>query len=174
MADLDIVQRSPPRDTVTTTTHAGNRSESTASDRQVERQTVSLRKTHWTMLLISIAIIVLSCLLDVRAGRDVIVTGLPNIPVPDLCGSRIWFGIECPGCGLTRSFIYLAHGQFDASLTMHRVGWVLAVVVVAQVPYRILRLRQSPERSLHARWPRWLSAALIAMLIGNWIIGQLF
>jgi hypothetical protein len=33
---------------------------------------------------------------------------------------------ECPGCGLTRSIIELAHGNLESSLASHRLGLLLA------------------------------------------------
>ena len=93
--------------------------------------------------------------------------------LPPLCMSRAWFGVSCPGCGLTRSFIYLAHGDWDASWQSHRLGWLLAAMVVLQVPYRIHGLR-FPRKSLLSPNQRiWIGRVLIALLIGNWLLGLL-
>ena len=59
---------------------------------------------------------------------------------PCACPARR-FGVSCPGCGLRRSFIYLAHGDWDASWQSHRLGWLLAAMVALQIPYRIHGLR---------------------------------
>ena len=60
--------------------------------------------------------------------------GLPGIPMPRKCWSRSLFGVKCPGCGLTRSVVYLAHGDWRASLAMHRLGIVMAAAILAQFP----------------------------------------
>lgn len=133
-----------------------------------------LRERHWTVLLVSVAIVIAALCLEQGADQHVAVKGWPGFPLPELCMSQAWFGIECPGCGLTRSFIHLAHGRVSESIAMHRVGWVLGLVVVLQIPYRIYALRQSPPAGLDSRWPIWLATALIALLIGNWVVSQLY
>jgi Protein of unknown function (DUF2752) len=133
------------------------------------RRIALLRDRHWTMLWISTAIVIgaLSMHTD-RLGR-VGPTWLPGIWLPELCGSRALFGIECPGCGLTRSFIALSHGDLAGSLAYHRVGWLLALAVVLQFPYRILTLRELRVGVVERNWPVWFGRLLIAALIANWI-----
>lgn len=60
--------------------------------------------------------------------------------VPTLCGMRLITGLSCPGCGMTRSFAFLAHGQLRDAFAMNPLGPIAFVVVAAQVPYRSLRL----------------------------------
>jgi len=137
-----------------------------------ERRISRLRERHWSVLAISLAVIGLAYCLEVTESQRVAVSGWAGFPVPELCSSRMLFGVSCPGCGLTRSFVHLAHARVAESLAAHRVGWILALVIVLQIPYRIHALRQSPIGGLHSHWPRWVSAALIVMLIGNWILRQ--
>ena len=44
------------------------------------------------------------------------------------------FGIDCPGCGLTRSFIHLAHAEPLAAWELNPLSWLLFGYVVAQIP----------------------------------------
>lgn len=140
-------------------------------DERHEHRVTRLRERHWTVLAVSLAVIVLSCCLEVRDDQRVALTGLSRFPVPETCMSRTWFGIPCPGCGLTRSFIHLAHGRLAQSVATHHVGWILALVVVLQVPYRVLALRRSPPGGLNSPWPDRVSFALIVLLFGNWFLG---
>ena len=41
---------------------------------------------------------------------------------PSFCTFKNAFGIPCPGCGLTRSFIAISHGRFAAAFRMHLMG----------------------------------------------------
>lgn len=154
-----------------TTAQIGTNDEQTRDLRA--RRIARLRERHWTVLALAVCVIILSLSLEVTDRQRVFLSGFEGLPVPQLCSSRAWLGINCPGCGLTRSFIHLAHGRFAESLATHRVGWVLALVIVLQIPYRIISLRQRPVGGLDVRWPGWISTALIAMLIGNWIAQQL-
>lgn len=58
---------------------------------------------------------------------------------PVLCPFRALTGLPCPGCGLTRSWVYAAHGWWRESFASNPFGLVvvaavvlLAVVVVAR------------------------------------------
>ncbi len=61
------------------------------------------------------------------------------IQLPETCMSRRIFGISCPGCGLTRSFVAMAHGQIDMAIGANATGPMLFVLCWLQIPYRILR-----------------------------------
>ncbi len=88
------------------------------------------------MLVISLAVVVLSCALRVQPdGEHVAFAAAPSLVLPGSCVSREFFHVDCPGCGLTRSFILLARGDVAGSVRVHRVGWVLALAVLLQLPY---------------------------------------
>lgn len=142
-------------------------------DAMQNRRILMLRERHWSVLLVSIVVICLAIGLETSDHGRVAVKGWSGLRVPELCSSRAWLGVTCPGCGLTRSFIHLAHGRLADSIAANRVGWILALTVVLQLPYRIYLLRQSPVGGLNSRWPRWYGSALIVILIGNWLSQQL-
>ena len=122
-----------------------------------------------TMLWIAIAVFVLSFTLRVRTDQRVELLGLP---APEMCGSRLWLNMECPGCGLTRSFIRLANGDWSGAIALNRVAPLLAFAVLAQIPYRLAKLLGwSPARSLaKSTWPNAVGCVLIVALIGNWLL----
>jgi hypothetical protein len=122
-------------------------------------------------LLLALGVIVASFLLQVAPDGDrVSLRNTPSALVPPLCMSRQLFGIPCPGCGLTRSFIYLAHGNWAASWRSHHVGWLLAAAVLAQVPYRLHELYRPRPRKWLPILSRWFAVALIVLLLGNWLV----
>lgn len=129
----------------------------------------SQKSYHRTMLALSLAVIVLAVVLSVRRDQRVEFGWLQGWPIPELCQSKALFGWDCPGCGLTRSFIHLAHGDIRASYEIHRLGWLLALLVVLQVPYRLWALRFPGGSPLGARIP-WVGTWLIVLLLmANWI-----
>jgi len=132
-----------------------------------------LRQQHQWMLAISVFVLVMSALLVIRPDQKVALWCLPNWPAPESCMSRTALGVPCPGCGLTRSFIALAHGEFARSWNYNRVGWLLALVTLAQIPYRLWSLRHPTGAPLGRVFPHVLAMTLIGMLILNWIWGWL-
>lgn len=68
-------------------------------------------------------------------------------PIPVMCTFRQFLGVPCLGCGLTRSFTFMAHGDLWNAFEMNVIGPIFFVVVAAQVPYRMIRLgRRVRER----------------------------
>lgn len=60
--------------------------------------------------------------------------------VPALCTFRRLTGHPCPGCGLTRSFAFLAHGQVLDAFRMNPLGPFAFAATVAQLPWRSWKL----------------------------------
>lgn len=129
------------------------------------------RQHHRWMLAIAVAVVVLSFLLEAQRGERVALRGLSNHPLPHLCTARRFWEAGCPGCGLTRSFIALAAGDLERSLAMHRLGWLLALAVVFQVPYRIVALSRRGEAAIGSRVGRWFGVFVVLALIVDWVLG---
>jgi hypothetical protein len=129
----------------------------------------AMRRHHRDVLIASAVVVLLSFILHVHDGRQVAVSGLPGLPMPQVCASKAWFGIDCPGCGLTRSFILLAHGDFSGAYQMHRLGWLVMSSVLLQFPYRIYALVRRVSYPLGNRLPLCFGCLLIVLLLGNWL-----
>ena len=120
------------------------------------------------MLVIAFGVCLLSFVLEVGQDQRVHPVGMSNWPAPETCLSRSLTGLSCPGCGLTRSFIDLAHGRWMDSWRHHHLGWLMGFAVVAQIPYRAAALAGwcRPHQS---NWALILfGELLIAALILNW------
>lgn len=103
-------------------------------------------KRHVAALAIASGVVLVACALEVREPDRVAFRWAPQRPLPHLCLSRVLLQHECPACGLTRSFSYLAAGDWARSFRAHCCGWLLALVVVLQIPYRLwalVRLRRN-------------------------------
>ncbi len=134
------------------------------------RLLAQLRDRHRTVLWLSLAIIAAAFVLQSRDSGAVGPAFLPSVNLPTLCGSRALFGIDCPGCGLTRSFLALAAGDLKASFGYHRLGWLLALAVLFQIPYRLVCLRELPSKISARTWPTWFGTFLLAALVINWLL----
>jgi hypothetical protein len=68
---------------------------------------------------------------------------------PTVCPFRLMTGLPCPGCGLTRSWVFIAHGDYGAAARANPFGYVTmsaAVALIALVAVALVRGR--PVRSL--------------------------
>ncbi len=73
--------------------------------------------------------------------------------VPVLCGWRRLTGWPCLGCGLTRSFAFMAHGRLADAFRMHPLGPLLFMGVAAQIPWRSFILWRGPRAADGAAAP---------------------
>lgn len=128
--------------------------------------TSAARQRHLFFAALAIVVVGLAFAFEVHDDR-VALAGFANYPLPHLCMSRSMFGVTCPGCGLTRSFVYLAHGNWQASLQAHRLGWLMAAIVLFQIPYRAWMLAGRRD-ALPARLVQAFAAAVVALLVINW------
>jgi hypothetical protein len=127
-------------------------------------------------LLIGAALVILlAALLEVREGEKIGVPGIES-PLPGVCTFRRITGQPCPGCGLTRSFVSIAHGDVSGAWFFNAAGPLVFLLVAGQIPYRAWRLWQI-RRGIE-RWPgvqvlNHLLWVMVALLMGQWIFRML-
>jgi hypothetical protein len=126
--------------------------------------------THRWYLGICLFLTVLPVFMANSAPGHVMFFGLE---LPGSCMSRELFGTTCPGCGLTRSFVVLTHGQFRESLALHRLGFVLYLFFLWQIVYRCYCIHKRgagiPLRL--CRLQSYLGMGMVFALLANWGIG---
>jgi hypothetical protein len=126
---------------------------------------------HVILLVLAVAALGLSAILQVEGGTSVVVP-LVQVQLPEMCQLRRTLGLPCPGCGLTRSFISLAHGDLSAAVQFNPAGPMLFALLAFQIPYRswqIARLRAGKNEWSLGAWsylPLWL---IFAVLLGQWV-----
>lgn len=67
---------------------------------------------------------------------------------PVICPFRLLTGLPCPGCGLTRSWVYLLHGDTSAAMTANPFGVVAlcaTLVLVVAVLGAVVRRQRVPS-----------------------------
>ncbi|MEE2752194.1 MAG: DUF2752 domain-containing protein [Myxococcota bacterium] len=94
------------------------------------------RSNQWLLGGGALLVLLLSALLDPSAQG----VGLMGWEFPPLCTWRRLTGWRCPGCGLTRSFVYMGNGQWLEAFRMHWLGPVGWGLVAVQVPFRAWKL----------------------------------
>jgi hypothetical protein len=116
---------------------------------------------HWIFLAMATVVLALALLLEAPGGEAVIVPLLGQ-PLPGMCTFRRFTGVDCPGCGLTRCFISMAHGDLAAAWRFNPAGILLFAAAVFQVPFRLFQIRR-----MRNGLAEWRSRALDACL---WLI----
>jgi Protein of unknown function (DUF2752) len=130
---------------------------------------------HVVLGLVAVAVLAASfCLQVLPDGERVSIRSASDATLPPVCISRTYLGIKCPGCGLTRSFVHLAHGDPLASFHSHRLGWLLFALTLAQIPYRLHLLFRPGKSQALLLFARWAGRVLIVLLLANWLGEQLF
>lgn len=93
-------------------------------------------------------------------GSSIVMPG--GAPLGIACLSRALFDIECPMCGMSRSFVALGHGHLGAALGFHPAGPLLFVAMLAFIgAVMVAWARQAPP--VLAR-PRFMAAVEIVAL----------
>ena len=116
--------------------------------------------------------IALALCMSVGDNRRVYLLGLSQ-PLPETCMTYSRFGVDCPGCGLTRTFVHLAHGQIADAWRLHPVGCFVFLFACLQIPMGIAQLLfRARNRWIEAwgSWNDWGTAGLVFALILQWLV----
>ncbi len=129
-------------------------------------------RTHRHYLVAFAAVFLLSATMGFDPERDARPRFL-GLNLPGFCLTNAIFGADCPGCGMTRSFILLGHGDIAESLQYHRLGVVVYLFLFTQIAYHayMLTRRDRPAACLILRLQHSAPWALIALLLINWCYG---
>jgi len=63
-----------------------------------------------------------------------------SFQLPELCQFKYIFGRDCPGCGMTRSFVYVARFRWADAWAVQPIGTLLAVFLAATAVHRCYQL----------------------------------
>ncbi|MDJ0835353.1 MAG: DUF2752 domain-containing protein [Acidobacteriota bacterium] len=88
-----------------------------------------------------------------------------GMPLPPLCGFKLSTGFPCPGCGLTRSWVHAAHGDFQGSMAYHHLGWLAMLYAALQALRHGLWLARPDLRANVDKYGRYLDLALIGLAV---------
>lgn len=92
--------------------------------------------------------------------------------LPETCWAHAQLGIDCPGCGLTRTFVHLIHGQWREAWRLSPAGWLVFAFTCAQVPMGLAQIvlrRRDRFVEMWGMWNDWISAGLVVVLLLQWV-----
>lgn len=89
--------------------------------------------------------------------------------MPSLCIFKNTTGLPCPGCGLTRSVVYAAHGLWHQAFTYHPFGPLFLVGLGWGLAAAVISLRR-PLNIMNTRGASLAITALGIALVVLWIM----
>jgi hypothetical protein len=123
-------------------------------------------KFHLVWLCLAGGVVALSRLMQIQNSQQVTIP-FTQIPLPELCSFRRMTGMECAGCGMTRCFISLGHGDVPGAWNYNPSGILLYGIVLFQIPFRgwqLWRIRRGlPE--VHLSQYGYSAMVLFAVLM---------
>jgi hypothetical protein len=127
---------------------------------------------HVVWLSLSAAVLLLALILSVR-GSSHVVLPVVGTPLPELCMMKRLTGLACPGCGLTRCFISLAHGDLASAWSHNPAGLWLFGLVLLQLPYRgyqLWRIRRGQPEIVLTRFALAALLVFAVALLTQWTL----
>jgi hypothetical protein len=123
------------------------------------------------ILGLSVATLLVALALDISEQGRVVIP-IVDISLPGVCAYQQLTGQHCPGCGLTRCFVALAHGDAAGAWSYNAVGVVFFFVVLFQIPYRALQIWRlgRGRTALRLCGELWVIWPFLIALLTQWVI----
>lgn len=86
------------------------------------------------------------------------------------CFLQFFLQIPCPGCGMTRALVALAHGDIPAAVALNPASIVLAGSLLLPVPIAMLGNASPSAKARTDRLFRIADGALLAALMLWWMV----
>jgi hypothetical protein len=132
------------------------------------------RKFHLVWICLAGCVLLLSKVMEIRDSQQVNIP-FTQIPMPELCSFRRFTGMDCAGCGMTRCFIALGHGDLPRAWNFNPAGILLYGIVLFQIPFRVWQLwrirRGLPEVQL-GKYGYGAMIVFAVLMIAQWVIKQ--
>jgi hypothetical protein len=127
---------------------------------------------HAIFLALAVGVVIASFTFGVGQSKKVTLPGL-GVSLPSVCQFKNATGLDCPGCGLSRAFIHLAHGDPRGAWRYNPAAALVFVFVVAQIPYRSIQLWRIRRGQGELNWRRvgnWAIGILAVALLSQWLV----
>ncbi len=128
------------------------------------------RSEHRLVFWLSLAMLALGLILQID-DDNIVELPFVGVRLPGMCWFKSNLGIDCPGCGLTRSVISLTHGDPIRAWHFNPVGILIAVVAMLSVPLRAVQLRRMSQGKPELRQPplSWFGVLCGLALVAQWL-----
>lgn len=128
---------------------------------------------HLVLLAMAIGIIAISFAMRVGdADSESVYLPWMDTPLPPSCSARLTLGISCPGCGLTRSFIAISHGQLQRAWNLNAASFLIYSFVLVQIPWHLFQINRIRKNvpTVRSLWIYFPLIACAVALVLQWIV----
>ena len=126
----------------------------------------------WPSALFALAAMCVGAALFFYPGDDPTTVMVLGTTFGGECGMKTAFGIPCPQCGMTRSWVYLVRGRILEAFTFNAAGALLLLWIAAGGVVGAFRLVTGRERALNLPWPflfAWAMFWVFVPYMGLWV-----
>ncbi len=123
----------------------------------------AIRNPLWPSTYFLAILLVASALLPLPQNNAI--AGMPSI-----CAFHNFTGLPCPGCGLTRSWVSMAHGQFANALVWHPLGPVLFLSALIYTFWSGWMALSRPPFPLPMKLQTCFIVGLSLVMLGFWAL----
>ncbi|MFK7769095.1 MAG: DUF2752 domain-containing protein [Mariniblastus sp.] len=127
-------------------------------------------RLHVFFVVLAAGILLASMLMSSQGETGVYLPGL-STPMPPTCASRRLFDLECPGCGMTRAFISISHGQFARAWKFNPASFIVYAFAAAQIPWHLMQIWRLRTNRLPVAWTwtYFIPIFIVIVMLSAWI-----
>ena len=111
-------------------------------------------------------------LLLIEFAALVLVLSAAYFQLPLGCPFKAITGLPCPGCGGTRAFVALLHGQFMEAVMTNPLSVLLIFFLIIAPAWLFVdcwRGTKTLQRVMMGKWPVWAIILVAIIIAANWI-----
>ena len=125
---------------------------------------------HWLFFSMAAIVLLLSFLMKSEGEKAVFLPGFKTA-MPETCASQRLFGIDCPGCGMTRAFISISSGRLTRAWNFNPASFIVYLFVAVQIPWHTIQIwrLKNRRRPLVTRWAYLAPVAMVVVMAVHWV-----
>lgn len=87
-----------------------------------------------------------------------------------LCPTAVLSGQPCPGCGMTRAALALAHGDLERACSLNPISFIVVPIAALMVGFGVASYLRDGDSRMHHPLAKWTGLTTIAALFVVWLL----